>query len=58
MTAAIAGKKTPADCWLLLADLCWDTGAKKEAKAHYAAYEKKGKKKDNPEGMERAKTRA
>ena len=46
LTKAIEGKKTPVDCWLLLADLCWDSGAKKEAKAHYAEYEKKGKKKD------------
>ena len=57
LQAAIDGKKTRADCWLVLADLLWDDGAKKEAKAHYATYIKKGKKKDNPEGMERAKSR-
>jgi hypothetical protein len=57
LQSAIDGKKTPSDCWLVLADLLWDTGAQKEAKAHYATYVKKGKKKDNPEGMERAKSR-
>jgi len=58
LRAAIDAKKTPTDCWLVLADLLWDSGSKKEAKENYAAYEKKGKKKDNPDGMERAKSRA
>jgi len=57
LEAAIAGTKTPPDCWLLLGDLLWESGDKKEAKLQYAAYAKKGKKKDNPDGMDRAKER-
>ncbi len=57
LESAIAGKKTPVDCWLLLGDLLWGSGKKKDAKAHYATYAKKGKKKDDPDGMERAKSR-
>jgi hypothetical protein len=57
LESAIEGTKTPADCWLLLADLLWEAGQKKGAKENYALYAKKGKKKDNPEGMERAKER-
>jgi hypothetical protein len=57
LESSIAGKKTPVDCWLLLGDLCWASGDKKGAKEHYAAYAKKAKKKDDPEGMDRAKER-
>ena len=58
LQTAIDGKKTKPDCWLVFADLLWETGAKKDAQVHYATYAKKGKKKDNPDGMERAKARA
>ena len=57
LESAIAAKSTPVDCWLSLGDLLWATD-KKAASAHYATYAKKGKKKDNPDGMERAKNRA
>ena len=57
LESAIAAKSTPVDCWLSLGDLLWATD-KKAASAHYATYAKKGKKKDNPDGMGRAKDRA
>ena len=57
LLSAIEAKKTPAICWLALGDLVWSSRPK-EAKAHYATYAKKGKLKDDPEGMERAKARA
>lgn len=57
LEAAIAAKKTPSDCWLHLADLLWAVGDQSAAAAHYATYAKKGKKKDDEAGMERAKQR-
>jgi len=58
LESAIAGTKTPTDCWFFLGELLWSLGKKKEAKAHYATFVKKGKRKDNPGRMERAKERA
>ena len=57
LMSAVEAKKTPAECWLALGDFLWATDSK-SAKLHYATYLKKGKKKDDPEGMERAKARA
>ena len=57
LSSAISGKKTPADCWLFLADMLWE-GDPSTAKGHYAAYLKKAKKKDGPEDFERAKERS
>ena len=57
LEAAIQAPKTPTDCWLCLADLLWSS-KKKAAKAHYATYVKKAKRKDNEAGMDRAKERA
>jgi hypothetical protein len=58
LEAAIAAKKTPVSCWLNLADLLWGEGDKKAAKSHYVSYAKKGKRKDNEAGMDRAKERS
>jgi len=57
LISAIDAKKTPVACWLGLGDMLWDTD-KASAKAHYATYAKKGKRKDDEAGMERAKSRA
>ena len=58
LEAAIDATKTPADCWLSLADLLWSSGDTKAATKHYATYTKKGKRKDDEDGMERAKERS
>ena len=55
--SAIEASKTPAICWLALGDLLWESNPK-VAKTHYSTYLKKGKRKDDPEAMERAKARA
>ena len=57
LISATESKKTPAVCWLALGDLLWD-GDRKTAKGHYGVYVKKGKRKDDEEGMDRAKARA
>jgi hypothetical protein len=57
LASAISAKGTPVDCWLALADLLWESDTR-AAVSHYATYVKKAKRKDNPEGMERAKARA
>ncbi len=56
LLSATEAKKTPPACWLALGDLLWDDdqGA---ARTHYATYAKKGKRKDDEEGMDRAKAR-
>ncbi len=56
LEASINAKKTPTDSWLCLADMLWAT-KKKAAKSHYETYIKKGKRKDNEAGMDRAKER-
>lgn len=57
LISATEAKKTPTACWLALGDLLWGND-KKAAKSHYATYAKKGKRKDDEDGMERAKARA
>ena len=57
LLSAIEAKKTPPACWLALGDLLWDDD-QSAAKTHYATYAKKGKRKDDEEGMDRAKARA
>lgn len=57
LEAAIAAKKTPVRCWLELADLLWSTKRESAAREPYAIYAKKGKRKDDPVGMDRAKSR-
>ena len=57
LISAIEAKKTPPACWLGLGDLLWESD-KKAARAHYATYVKKGKRKDDEDGMERAKARS
>jgi hypothetical protein len=57
LLSSIEAKKTPPASWLALADMLWDAD-KKGAKTHYATYVKKGKRKDDEAGMERAKSRA
>ena len=57
LECAISAKKTPADCWLHLADLLWASGDQSGATLHYATYIKKGKRKDDEAGMDRAKER-
>lgn len=57
LSSAIAGKKTPVDCWLFLGDMLWERDSK-AAKEHYAMYVKKAKKKDAPEDFDRAKERS
>jgi len=56
LISAIESKKTPAVCWLALGDLLWASQPKK-AKGYYESYLKKGKRKDDPDGMDRAKSR-
>ena len=57
LEAAIHAKKTPVRCWLDLGDLLWSSNRMKRARAHYATYAKKGKRKEDPVGMDRAKSR-
>jgi len=56
LISAIESKKTPSECWLALGDLLWATQPK-AAKGYYESYLKKGKRKDDPDGMDRAKSR-
>jgi hypothetical protein len=57
LASAIAGTKTPADCWLFMGDLLWKSDPS-TAKKNYASYVKKAKKKDAPKAYERAKERS
>ena len=57
LESAISAKKTPADCWLHLADLLWASEDRPAARLHYATYIKKAKRKDDEAGMDRAKER-
>jgi hypothetical protein len=58
LTQATDLKNVFPDTWVLLADAQWAAGNKKSAKANYATFVKKARKKDGPEAYERAKSRA
>lgn len=55
---ALSSKNNSPDTWLMLADAQWAKGEQKSAKANYARFAKKARKKDDPESMARAKARA
>ena len=55
--SALEAKKTPAACWLALGDVLWEQEPS-EAKAHYVTYTKRGRRRDDEEGMDRAKARS
>ena len=58
LDAAVATKKGEPDTWFLLAEACDAAGDKTVAKAHYARFLKKARKRDFPVEFERAKSRA
>ena len=58
LQTAVGLKKVFPDTWLLLGDALWAAGKKKAAKAHYAKFIKKARKKDFESAYERAKSRA
>ena len=58
LSTAAGLKKVFPDTWVHLGDALWAAGKKKAAKAHYAKFIKKARKKDFESAYERAKSRA